>query len=264
MKFSNFGINEETVDFRYDIVSGDDRNEFFIGRDNGNVLLVKKLDWEIQREYNLTISVTDGVHVSHAFLYVTVLDINDHRPEFSQSIYRVNVSESVEDGTEILQLQATDADADKKLFYSLHAAQDPSSLKMFRVDAVTGGVFLVQKLDREMLKEHVLVVIVRDRGTPAKKNYARIVITVIDYNDHAPEFTTRIVQGKVFETASIGSMVVQLYATDRDLGDNAKITYSIVSGNIGSVFSVDGQMGVIAVAKELDMNSVSEYMLQVR
>ncbi|XP_059608235.1 fat-like cadherin-related tumor suppressor homolog, partial [Phlebotomus argentipes] len=248
----------------YDIVSGDDRNEFFIGRDNGNVLLVKKLDWEQQREYNLTISVTDGVHVTHAFLYVTVLDINDHRPEFSQSVYRVNVSESVEDGTEILQLQATDADADKKLFYSLHAAQDPSSLKMFRVDAVTGGVFLTQKLDREMLKEHVLVVIVRDRGTPAKKNYARVEITVMDYNDHAPEFTTRIVQGKVFETASIGSMVVQLYATDRDQGDNAKITYSIVSGNIGSVFTVDGQMGVIAVAKELDMNSVAEYMLQVK
>ena len=41
---------------------GDERDEFFIGRDKGNVLLAKQLDWERQREYNLTISVTDGVH----------------------------------------------------------------------------------------------------------------------------------------------------------------------------------------------------------
>lgn len=43
-------------------VGGDERNEFFIGRDKGNVLLAKQLDWEKQHEYNLTVSVTDGVH----------------------------------------------------------------------------------------------------------------------------------------------------------------------------------------------------------
>lgn len=42
---------------------GDPRNEFFIGRDNGNILLAKTLDWETQHHYNLTVSVTDGVHV---------------------------------------------------------------------------------------------------------------------------------------------------------------------------------------------------------
>jgi hypothetical protein len=41
---------------------GDERDEFFIGHDKGNVLLAKQLDWERQREYNLTISVTDRVH----------------------------------------------------------------------------------------------------------------------------------------------------------------------------------------------------------
>lgn len=44
------------------IAGGNDKDEFYIGRDKGNVLLAKKLDWETQREYNLTISVTDGVH----------------------------------------------------------------------------------------------------------------------------------------------------------------------------------------------------------
>ncbi|EAU77819.2 AGAP011527-PA [Anopheles gambiae str. PEST] len=44
----------------YDIVGGDERHEFYIGRDNGNVLLAKYLDWERQREYNITISISDG------------------------------------------------------------------------------------------------------------------------------------------------------------------------------------------------------------
>lgn len=54
-------------------IGGDDQHEFYIGRDNGNVLLAKNLDWETRREYNLTISITDGVHIVTTQLYITVL-----------------------------------------------------------------------------------------------------------------------------------------------------------------------------------------------
>ncbi|XP_062556294.1 fat-like cadherin-related tumor suppressor homolog isoform X3 [Armigeres subalbatus] len=257
-------IDNDGEQLWFDIVGGDDRNEFYIGRDNGNVLLAKYLDWETQKEYNLTISISDGVHVVYTQLYVSVIDINDHRPEFTESLYRVDISESIEEGTEVLQLHATDADEDKKLFYSLHAARDPVSLKLFRVDSVSGSIIMAHKLDREALSEHVLIVIVKDQGTPAKRNYAKVIITVHDHNDHAPEFTSKIVQGRVYETATVGTKVVQVYAIDRDIGDNAKITYSIVSGNIGNVFSIDPNMGVISVAKDLDISALSEYMLQVK
>lgn len=81
-------------------------------------------------------------------LYVTVIDINDHRPSFSQKIYTVEISENVDKGTEILRLMATDEDEDKKVFYSLHAARSPASLSIFKIDSVTGAVFLNEKLDR--------------------------------------------------------------------------------------------------------------------
>ncbi|XP_061517128.1 fat-like cadherin-related tumor suppressor homolog isoform X2 [Anopheles gambiae] len=248
----------------YDIVGGDERHEFYIGRDNGNVLLAKYLDWERQREYNITISISDGVHMVYTQLYVSVIDINDHRPEFTESVYRVDISENIEEGMEVLQLHATDEDEDKKLFYSLHAARDPVSLKLFRVDSVSGSIVMAHRLDRETLAEHVLIVIVKDQGTPAKRNYATVIITVHDHNDHAPEFTTKIVQGKVYETAAVGTQVVQVYAIDRDVGDNAQIAYTIVSGNIGNVFGIDPSMGVISVAKQLDISALSEYMLQVK
>ena len=81
-------------------------------------------------------------------LYVTVIDINDHRPNFSQKIYTVEISENVDKGTEILRLMATDEDEDKKVFYSLHAARSPVSHTIFLIDSVTGAVFLNEKLDR--------------------------------------------------------------------------------------------------------------------
>lgn len=226
--------------------------------------MAKNLDWETKKEYNLTISITDGVHTVTTQLYITVIDINDHRPEFTDSIYRIDISENVEEDKEVLQLHATDLDEDKKLFYSLHAARDPTSLKIFRVDSVTGSVTLAQQLDRELIAEHELIVIVKDQGTPAKRNYAKVIITVHDYNDHAPEFTSKIIEGKVYETSPIGTNVAQVFAVDGDIGDNARISYSIVSGNIGNVFSIDPEMGIISVVKELDINTLPEYMIQVK
>lgn len=72
----------------------------------------------------------------------------------------------------------------------------------------------------------------RDYGTPAKKNFATVIINVYDANDHAPEFSSAssIQQGQVFETASIGTIVAQVVATDKDHGVNAAITFSITSG----------------------------------
>lgn len=203
-----------------------------------------------------------GIFFSFAFQFSA--DTNDHQPVFSQALYVVDISENIEEGTEILQLHATDDDEDKKLFYSLHATQDPVSLKLFKVDSVSGSIIVSHKLDRELISRHTLIVIVKDQGTPAKRDYAKVHINVHDFNDHSPTFTSKIVQGKVHETAALGSSVVQVVAIDKDIGENARIEYSIVSGNIGNAFKIDPVMGGISVAKELDMSILTEYMLQVK
>lgn len=88
---------------------------------------------------------------------------------------------------------------------------------------------------RESIEQHVLTVMVKDEGTPAKKNYARVIIDVFDANDHAPEFSVSIIQGRVFETAAVGTTVVQVFAVDKDHGDNAAVTYHIASGKLHKI-----------------------------
>ena len=80
------------------------------------------------------------------------------------------------------------------------------------------------------MSEHVLTVMVKDHGTPAKRNFARIIITLVDANDHAPEWTGGIIQGRVLESAAVGAEIATVLASDKDYGDNAALTYSIISG----------------------------------
>lgn len=71
---------------------------------------------------------------------------------------------------------------------------------------------------------------VRDQYVPVKRNYARIVINVSDTNDHVPWFTSPSYEGRVYESAAVGSAVLQVTALDKDKGKNAEIVYSIESG----------------------------------
>ncbi|KAM7357712.1 FAT atypical cadherin kugelei isoform 3-T4 [Cochliomyia hominivorax] len=256
--------DEDSDNLWYNISGGNENNEFYIGHDNGNVLLSKSLDWEFQKFYNLTISVTDGSNAVETRLFVRVVDTNDNRPQFTKELYVVNISESIKEESIIMQLHASDEDEEKKIFYTLHGSKDPSSLHFFRIDSVTGNVIVTQRPDYEKIKRHVLTVIAKDQGTPAKKNYAKIIINVYDHNDHAPEFTTKILQRKIPESSAVKSKVAQLNAIDRDSGINGEIRYHIVSGNIGNIFEIDNVLGTIYLSQNLDIMQMQEYMLQVK
>jgi len=72
---------------------------------------------------------------------------------------------------------------------------------------------------------------VRDRGTPLpRRSYARVVINVVDVNEHAPEFLVSEYEGRVYFMSVPGTSVAQVTAFDRDHADNALITYSVISG----------------------------------
>jgi len=99
------------------------------------------------------------------------------------------------------------------------------------VDMCTGVITTLERLDREAVSRHELTLMVRDRGTPLpKRSYARVVINVVDVNDHAPEFLASQYEARVYCMSVPGTSVAQLTALDRDHAHNAVVTYSIISG----------------------------------
>ncbi|KAM9622277.1 protocadherin Fat 1 [Trichechus inunguis] len=248
----------------FDIVGGNYDSHFDVDKGTGTIIIAKPLDAEQRSNYNLTVEATDGTTAILTQVFIKVIDTNDHRPQFFPSKYEVVIPEDTMPETEILQVSAVDKDEKNKLIYTLLSSVDPLSLKKFRLDPATGSLSTSEKLDHEAVHQHILTVMVRDQDVPVKRNFARIVVNVSDTNDHSPWFTGSSYEGRVYESAAVGSVVLQVTALDKDKGKNAEVLYSIESGNIGNSFTIDPILGSIKTAKELDRSHQVEYDLMVK
>ncbi len=78
---------------------------------------------------------------------------------------------------------------------------------------------------------------------PSLTSSAILQVLVLDINDNPPEFERTTYMVSVPESLSEGSKVLQVYATSRDTGVNAEMTYSIIGGNELGHFTVDPDTG---------------------
>ncbi|KAM4594935.1 protocadherin Fat 1a isoform 6-T10 [Fundulus diaphanus] len=248
----------------FEITGGNYDSRFDVGKASGTLIVARPLDTEQKSNYNLTVEATDGTRTVSTQVLIRVIDTNNHRPQFSQQVYVVNIPEDEPAGTEVLQISALDRDEKNKLTYTLLSSTDPFSLRKFRLDPGTGTLYTTERLDHETMHRHILTVMVRDQDIPVKRNLVRVIVDVDDTNDNAPWFIGTPYSGRVFESAAIGSAVLQVTALDKDKGYNAEVTYSIESGNIGNSFAIDPVLGTITVAKELDCSSKSSFELIVK
>ena len=93
---------------------------------------------------------------------------------------------------------------------------------------------------------------------------AQVEIAVTDANDNAPTLSQQSYPVKVPELMPVGSPVVTLEATDRDVGINARLTYTIVNSPDAEFFYADSVFaagtGVIRI-KQVICCSMLEYCL---
>ncbi|XP_051521516.1 protocadherin Fat 3-like isoform X2 [Myxocyprinus asiaticus] len=243
---------------------GDVDSMFDVEKGVGTVIIAKPLDAEQRSFYNLTVEVTDGTNVAYTQVHITVLDNNDNAPIFSQPTYDITIAEDMPPDTEVVQVLASDRDEHHRLTFNLQSSVDPSSMRLFRIDPNTGIIYTARQLDHESRTQHILTVMVKDQEFPYRRSLARVLIGVEDVNDHAPHFTMFMYEGQVYESAALGSAVLIVTALDKDKGKNAQISYSIDSGNTGNTFKIDPVLGIISVARELDISNIGHYILSVK
>ncbi|XP_071532452.1 fat-like cadherin-related tumor suppressor homolog isoform X3 [Panulirus ornatus] len=252
----------------YYITEGDESGRFSMGVDSGLVSLARRLDHEDQYHYTLTVAATDGVHTATTKLIVEVMDANDHRPVFSSPLYEGSVSEAVSPATTVLTLQCRDKDqspsTDSAVYFSLHHAEALASHGLFTVDSTTGDLIVAKPLDREVSGIHELTVSCRDRGRRENADFARVQVTVTDDNDHDPAFLETMIVAKVSTGSAAGTTVARVLALDHDKGENGRLSYSIVEGNAGGIFSIHPSLGVVRLTRPLMESEPSEYLLLVR
>jgi hypothetical protein len=130
------------------------------------------LDRELQHEYIFTITANDRKHTTSTKLTLTVLDVNDHNPKFSQSVYTVNISHSTPIGTILIKLTAYDADSDEnaRIYYSLlsidgYKIESHENNRLFQLNSYTGELSLTSKLNHLDSKNIFKLIVGASDGT---------------------------------------------------------------------------------------------------
>lgn len=186
---------------------------------------------------------------------------NVHSPEFIDFPVEIKVNESVALGTTLVKLKARDRDLgyNGKLIYGISGGDIHSQ---FCLDMETGELKVIGYLDRERENEYFLNVTVYDLGKPQKSSSRVLPITVLDVNDNAPKFEKTLASFRVTENALNGTAIFRANATDADEGDNAKVTYTLVTDT--KDFHVDKTTGVLTVSNSLDRERQDLYELRIR
>ena len=244
-------------------LSNDFNGTFVIGADNGTIILSKSLDYEMAQSYSFSVIAEDAGSPSlsnSSEIFIEVVDLNDNPPIFDSEIYRVSIPENSILNSLVFQAQATDADSTSNgaLRYSILAGNLRS---VFSIDEAFGSIFLADYLDREITSDYYLSLRVVDLGTPQFTARAELGITVLDVSDHAPQFSSKIYSIYIPESTGIGTEFFTAVATDQDIGNNADLTYSIITGDDNETFSIDPLTGRIRVSQPLDFETTSIYTL---
>ncbi|XP_041267312.1 protocadherin gamma-A7-like, partial [Onychostruthus taczanowskii] len=199
------------------------------GDQRPELVLAKALDREEAAFHELVLRASDGgdpARTGTARIRVTVVDANDNAPVFSQAEYTVRVPEDVPVGSTLVTVTAIDTDEglNGHVKYWLKKVSEMAS-NIFHLDSESGAITLLRSLDFEEGDVHELNLQAYDGG--ALYDTAKVVITVTDVNDNAPEISMRSALREISEDAPSGTVVALLYVQDRDSGANGEVRCSI-------------------------------------
>ena len=264
----------ENTEFQFNLISeeGGRVDDFFLDPSTGELFVARQLDYETQNVYVFTVNVTNHLFSpmlqSSAQIYVELQDENDNDPQFSEPFYRIQILESASIGTEILILEASDADtgSNADLVFSILHINVPL---LFKINETSGAIATNStfNVDMDITSSYVISVAVSDRGSPQPRiDTALIFVEVLQDNMYLPEFIPP--EGyavTIPETLPVGGNVLQISAYDPDFpNDTLSVEFSIISGDPEGKFEIDPSTGFISLTSSLDFDEEPFYFLTIQ
>ncbi|XP_073477010.1 protocadherin gamma-B1-like isoform X6 [Aquarana catesbeiana] len=246
---------------------------FCINANTGEIKINKKLDFEITKNYELSIQAKDGGgHITHCKVLIEVIDENDNAPEISITSLFSPVAEDSIPGTVIALIEVDDQDSgengyvDCKLMEQSAFSLVMSSDSYYRI--VTTG-----DIDREKVSSYNITIVATDRGFPPLSSRRTIRLEISDVNDNSPVFMQPSYVVYIPENNLPGVSIYSIQASDPDAGENAKIGYSVCrypvpkikveDFPVSSFFSINMKTGALYAQKSFDFEQHKEFLIQV-
>lgn len=268
----------------FELVEPKELEYFQISERTGEVILMKRLDYETlaesgSAEFDLQVRANsaDRQRSTISRVNITVENVNDNSPIFEQSSYHATIIENKGHPERVLQVRAQDKDAalnarDERLGYHriVYSLQGEYAM-LFEINNLTGQIIVArnQTIDRERTPTIRLQVKAEDspgKPTDAKQSIVELLIDVLDVNDNAPEFTKKLYSAVIPENALKMENVLQVNATDADEGPGGEIRYELVNeGDANGLFSINAQSGLLTTRRNLTGKGRADaYVLIVR
>ncbi|XP_053097323.1 protocadherin beta-16-like [Pangasianodon hypophthalmus] len=229
-----------------------------------SLVTTSMLDREMNEDYNITITATDGGSPplsSSMTIHLSISDINDNPPVFEQQSYTAYVVENNQPGTSISSVTARDPDwrQNGTVLYSLLPSEIngvPVS-SFLSINSDTGVIHAVRSFDYEKFRNFKVQVVARDNGSPPLSSNMTVSVFISDENDNSPQILYPAPEGKSLMTEMVpkaalsGSLLSKVIAVDADSGQNAWLSYHIVKSTDPGLFTIGLHSGEIRAQRDI-------------
>ncbi|XP_038579158.1 cadherin-1-like [Micropterus salmoides] len=218
---------------------------------------------ERNQEYTLVVQAADmrgEGRTGEAKVILTVTDINDNSPAFTQSSYTATIEENKAEA-QIIVMSVTDLDEPHTPAWSgkfTIVSGDPEGLFTVTTEQNKneGIISITKGLDFEKISRHVLLVAVENEvpfAVPLPTATATVLVNVLDVNE-APVFNPTEKHVSKPEDLAVDSEVVQYAASDPDTARRQKVMYRMIRDPAGWL-KVAKDTGLITVKSTMDRES---------
>uniref|UniRef100_A0A3P8T3L1 Protocadherin gamma-C3 n=1 Tax=Amphiprion percula TaxID=161767 RepID=A0A3P8T3L1_AMPPE len=235
------------------------------------------LDRESFSEYNIEITATDSGSPplsSKKTIPVSITDVNDNPPMFTQPSYNVYLKENGVPGSILYSVSASDLDfgENAKISYSIldSKVQDVSVSSYVYINSDNGSIYSMHSFDYEKLKVFQIQVQAKDQGSPSLSSNATVHVFILDQNDNAPAviYPSSAALGSLSHqrmprSAKAGHLVTKVTAVDADSGHNAWISYKVSEATDASLFTVNLYTGEVRTKRAVSEQDDSSQRLLI-
>ncbi|XP_046907542.1 protocadherin gamma-C5-like [Hypomesus transpacificus] len=244
---------------------------FYINPETGDIFVNDILDFEQCSKYDFDIRASDkGTPAmdGQCTVQVQIQDVNDNSPEIILTSLSSPVKENSPIGSVVALINVKDIDSGNNGKTSISLPTDcPFKLKQSFSDHY--ALVTDSKLDREVNPQYIIKIIASDAGSPSLIAVKEIIVDISDINDHPPMFSQPDYTVYVKENYPPGKILCSVSATDPDLGDNAKISYSILDSkvqdvSVSSYVYMNSDNGSIYSMHLFDYEKLKVFQIQVQ
>ncbi|XP_078284790.1 cadherin-related family member 1a isoform X3 [Rhinoraja longicauda] len=195
---------------------------------------------------------------STADIIVHIVDTNDNTPKFTSEFYVARIPENSPGGSPVICVSANDPDSEMwgEVKYSIHGA----GADLFLIHPSTGVIYTQPWAVLDAEEQFKYNFHIRADDVEGKHSLAEVFVTVLDVNDHYPEFNEHFLD----KVMIIGSPV-KVEAKDEDAEEpNNIVDYSIMQADPANVFDIDQATGEIMLKSYIRSLEVIQNITKTR